>query len=443
MLKGKAEIILTDVNTGKKEIIKENNLVTNALNKIANINMIGNCPISKLFPLKKAVQGLFVIDTNLPEDADSFILPYNSRVLAHADNTSNADDIRRGSFNSTESEDLDNGFKFVWDFATHQANGNIKCLSLTSTIAGKYGFGATYEQKDMYIQYTKKLIDETELYEYYKSDAPYDFHMINYNKVYKFDFDGGTCTITAYEFPMNVLTLTSTNIAKQTSETYKIKLDETESFSYKTSFTNDYLYFIVYKKNGSNYEYIKVYEVEKNNFTIKRKIRLDTWYSMIKQGSYDTRWRGVVNGDYIYMLYNSTTSDYNIYKINLTNPNDIKIIENKTNTYPPYSNIPLSFYNNRLFTGNFILENDELNYVDFDNKGSSTSQGSSTAPLMFSSFYDDLICFNPWYINSDNKFAIFRFLYNPFYLATINNLSSPIVKTADKTMKVIYTITNS
>ena len=26
------------------------------------------------------------------------------------------------------------------------------------------------------------------------------------------------------------------------------------------------------------------------------------------------------------------------------------------------------------------------------------------------------------------------------YLATINNLSSPVVKTADKTMKVIYTL---
>jgi len=30
---------------------------------------------------------------------------------------------------------------------------------------------------------------------------------------------------------------------------------------------------------------------------------------------------------------------------------------------------------------------------------------------------------------------------NPYYLATINNLSSPITKTADKTMKITYTLT--
>ena len=30
---------------------------------------------------------------------------------------------------------------------------------------------------------------------------------------------------------------------------------------------------------------------------------------------------------------------------------------------------------------------------------------------------------------------------NPYYLATINNLPSPITKTADKTMKITYTLT--
>lgn len=32
------------------------------------------------------------------------------------------------------------------------------------------------------------------------------------------------------------------------------------------------------------------------------------------------------------------------------------------------------------------------------------------------------------------------YLYTP-YLATINNLDTPVIKTADKTMKITYTIT--
>ena len=34
------------------------------------------------------------------------------------------------------------------------------------------------------------------------------------------------------------------------------------------------------------------------------------------------------------------------------------------------------------------------------------------------------------------------YLYTP-YLATINNLSTPVIKTADKTMKVTYTLTET
>ena len=65
-----------------------------------------------------------------------------------------------------------------------------------------------------------------------------------------------------------------------------------------------------------------------------------------------------------------------------------------------------------------------------------------------------------WYIdsfNADHPVFLFRtfmvaeikesgdtlgcIAVNPYYLATINNLSSPVTKTADKTMKITYTLT--
>ena len=42
--------------------------------------------------------------------------------------------------------------------------------------------------------------------------------------------------------------------------------------------------------------------------------------------------------------------------------------------------------------------------------------------------------------NWDNYFKVLK---DPRYLATINNLSEPVVKTASKTMKVTYTITEA
>ena len=42
------------------------------------------------------------------------------------------------------------------------------------------------------------------------------------------------------------------------------------------------------------------------------------------------------------------------------------------------------------------------------------------------------------YGSSNYHYHTFRYLGN--YLATINNLESPVVKTADKTMKVTYII---
>ena len=37
MLKGHTKIVLTDVKTGKQEVHEEDNLITNAINKIINM----------------------------------------------------------------------------------------------------------------------------------------------------------------------------------------------------------------------------------------------------------------------------------------------------------------------------------------------------------------------------------------------------------------------
>ena len=48
------------------------------------------------------------------------------------------------------------------------------------------------------------------------------------------------------------------------------------------------------------------------------------------------------------------------------------------------------------------------------------------------------------WVYSSSRYCNYKelFLYTP-YLATINNLASPVIKTADKTMKITYTLTET
>ena len=54
----------------------------------------------------------------------------------------------RGSMNQTESKKIDNGYRFVWDFTTSQANGTISCVALTHKFGGLAYMGNTYNGKD-------------------------------------------------------------------------------------------------------------------------------------------------------------------------------------------------------------------------------------------------------------------------------------------------------
>ncbi|MCQ4774594.1 hypothetical protein NE634_12765 [Lacrimispora saccharolytica] len=149
MLKGKSVIELTDVHTGKKERYEDTNLVTEAAMDILNCNIKGMLYNSTTFngasgddwmlPLKKNIMGGILLYQNaLEERADNIYAPLNNPLIGYAsDDANNTEDIRRGSRNLTESKEVDGGYRFVWDFATSQANGTISAICLSNTLAGK------------------------------------------------------------------------------------------------------------------------------------------------------------------------------------------------------------------------------------------------------------------------------------------------------------------
>lgn len=155
MFKGKATIELTDVNTSKKEVYEEENLVTNAVKDLFSLNPSGLMYQiessttgfkEELFPIaNKCYGGILLFEDRLEEDPDKYIVPSSNNVIGFAsDNVNTTDYEKRGSANLAESKALENGYKFVWDFSTSQANGKISSLALTHYKAGRFFYGNKY-----------------------------------------------------------------------------------------------------------------------------------------------------------------------------------------------------------------------------------------------------------------------------------------------------------
>lgn len=117
----------------------------------------------------------------------------------------------KGAINSSESEQGDNYIKFVWDFTTEQCNGDIACVCLTSDCGGclGYGFDAISSESDAHLignlgkdMWSTTISNEfnyayiynpmfwssytnSNAHGYYVSDGY--FYYVYRNKVYKYD----------------------------------------------------------------------------------------------------------------------------------------------------------------------------------------------------------------------------------------------------------------
>lgn len=149
MLKGKTVIELTDVNTGQTEVYEDTNMVTEALMDIFNTNLRGMLHDNTNFngssgeawmlPIKNNLMGgILLYQNQIEEKTDNIYAPLSNPLIGYAsDDANNTQDVRRGSRNLTESKVVDGGFKFVWDFATSQANGTISAICLSNVLAGR------------------------------------------------------------------------------------------------------------------------------------------------------------------------------------------------------------------------------------------------------------------------------------------------------------------
>ena len=160
-LMGTTKIELTDVKTGEKEVYENHNMVTNALKDIFKPLGLSNKP-SRYFAdftpyYQTLLGGILCFDTEIEENPDNYYPPANANLIGCAaygvqNNTKNT---CRGGFNQTESEInlKDRYVKYVYEFATSQANGTIASVCLTH----KHGGFTSYGYKNAEYTLTKEV----------------------------------------------------------------------------------------------------------------------------------------------------------------------------------------------------------------------------------------------------------------------------------------------
>lgn len=150
-LKGKTIIELTDINTGKVNVIEDTNFVTTALEQICQpvfksqftiessaFRREGGCSAEALF------RGVLLFDTTLEENTNNFIPPINANMVGHGcEVLYTGADMSFGSYNSAQSNaGSETERSYTWDFTAEQANGLIRSICLTTQIGGYIGYGS-------------------------------------------------------------------------------------------------------------------------------------------------------------------------------------------------------------------------------------------------------------------------------------------------------------
>ena len=483
MIKGHTKIELTDVNTGKKEVVEHDNMITNAVYDLCN-------PPYPLFPSELQVPainyskplieslfgGIMLWEDALNDDADDYVFPHGVGCTGYAcDKANSGVNNMMGTYNASESGyQSDGSHKKVWDFTTNQANGTIASLSLVPSMTGNMGWGVT--EYDSSLVEKKTGYKATGIYDYenklYYSDSVlyvkdgYVYTIKQYNLYYDSNYqnlhisrNGCKLIIQKYLIPSKHISLFSNYNYLKFVEEFEVQLPSDFAASISTS--SSYYYGMrMYDDRSESINLIMTdMNVINSGGTIKLcRINISDYTS----STYDislpvsvvlTRIEAYNQG---YDLYTSISgnklvvteySANNIAIIDISGSSNVKEIACPVDRYSfvisdiqnGYLYLCLKRYGNFSYEYIYLLDVDSAEIKRLTVYGMSNSTSSGDNYPLFNRMNMGVKVVGSKIHNLENKLG---YMY-PFYhiMLTKNNLESPVTKTADKTMKITYTIT--
>lgn len=200
-LKGQTTFELTNVETGEKRVIKEDNMVTNGFKYLVQAggtigggpHMFTRKPSGNFYNmgsnksngnnskyatdvLLRYTNGLLLFPEKLEEDPEHIYVTADDPELVGvgAEIAYIGENKLAGSYNVNESGPIENGYKHVWDFTTSQANGDIGCVCLTTLMGASIGGGVGFS--DVYSDWYGSFFSE---YNHSVMNEDYDFPHID------------------------------------------------------------------------------------------------------------------------------------------------------------------------------------------------------------------------------------------------------------------------
>ena len=470
-IKGRTIFELTDVNTGKVERYEDTNMVTNALQyyletygMFANV-ILANDVIRGKRLWKNLVGGLFLFDKNIEENVENTFMPAGVSMIGNGSiDISNSGDVTElGSYNSTERGLQDDGsIKFVYDFSTQQANGKIACACLTSASGGYIGMGnasgnyITNSNRPMYYGQESVVKKRYPMFFYgnnlriahcfayatYADDTIcyVDPSSVKYDSASSESHWSNTGKIKVYKLRANFKTISIKDYQNfdksQVLETYDIDIPQ-EILDYMGTSTDKTLIngdayeksiFITFNKSGEfirKSSFVWVMKIDENMTATAYKITNNTGYD-IYAGDND---KILYHNGYAWVILNGIYKLVGIKYTDSTQIIDDNIELNGTNSaqvigkgllLEPYTNGRQKIYD---------IENHTLKIINANYSGFYIMNFTDRQGVYIKAYAYD---------SSDVYYALMK---DDRYLATINNLAEPVVKTSSKTMKVTYTLT--
>lgn len=460
-LKGTMVVELTDVNTSETETITEENMVTNAVNNILGLNPMGIFYKAtgeyddaimwngNLFPIcPNMIGGILLFPKTLEENADNIYTLSDNLPVAYASNNVNSTaNTARGSMNLTESKALENGYKFVWEFTPSQGNGTIAAMALTSAKGGENGYGSLVGDASAFLQLKAADIGDIAKEQQMVLFETVEVDFEN-NLLYSITSEDSSVRIRKIRIPIFDIGLNE-KLDDSTCTVLEDKVLTTQTFYFLGSYTlygefmdgqDGYWYGFSNEGNSSGDAvllWIKIsktdYSFTEGEWTLSNAKLMDVGN---RDGSSTYPERVVkccVRNGYLYAL---AYDKKGIYRINLSNQADVTLIEfSFTSKWKPLCDsgsceVYMTLVGDLIIAGDFqITAGDEVVHT----QGSVRLNDAATPLFQYKHF---LFGWGGSY-GSEYRTA---YLLTP-YLASINNLSSAVVKTVDKTMKITYTLT--
>lgn len=490
--KGRTNIELRNAITGvvEKSVYSEN-MFTDALSNILNLprSLSGsyalterseydrewnaNLPISK-----NALGGVLLFNGAIPEVASSITPPDGVGCTGYANQEGSVrSNLMRGLPVVGETLELPNGYKYTWTFDAQTANGDVGCVCLTSNDGGSCGWKSGDLLNRLFINTAFKNDADTDFRDsrwriaggarvedeagdritYWKIDERADFDLYatagnSYNadgKVISFyKHKNGLHASAGINSVLNpalavldlelIVTIDFSAYMAEAEYQGNTSLD-VNGFDYDES--TDSYYYTLAKYATSKTSSITVIKLTGDDLTMSVQTVLDSsilvytdWIGSANQGR-------VLNG---YLYYPS--EDSNVYKINLANTVDtVKLVTGSTSRLSGVVSIigdKVMFYPKDRDDGNATTARTQKSYVYdgtvFNEVTYLTSNNVVFVRRKMLSESSPYLC---WYFDQSGgeDSGLYLARISP-YLATINNLETPVTKTSSQVMTITYVV---